>query len=66
VNPHRRAAEQRGDKLRPAAYLGWAIVMIGYRVAPEVTTRVVATVALKMQERRLDREREEATRPRLF
>ena len=66
MNPEKRAAEARGERLRPVAYVGWAIVVIGYRIAPEVTTRIVATVALKAQERRLDREREEATRPRLF
>lgn len=66
MNPHKRAAAQRGDKLRPAAYLGWAVVMLGYRIAPERTTRIVATIALKAQERRLARERRERDAPTWF
>lgn len=67
MNPEKRAAGHRGpSRVRPVAYAGWALVMVGYRIAPETTTRLVATYALKVQERRLDREQRERDRPRWF
>lgn len=67
MNPEKRAAGHRDPStIRPAAYVGWAVVMLAYRLAPQTTTRLVALGALKAQERRLDREHEQAHRPTWF